>query len=35
MFVLRWKDIYSALEEGIDRCRTAGHSIESIVVKHS
>lgn len=35
MFVLRWKDIYSALEEGIDRCRTAGHSVESIVVKHS
>ena len=23
------------LEEGIDRCRTAGNSIESIVVKHS
>ena len=35
MFVLRWKDIYGALEEGIDRCRTAGNSIESIVVKHS
>ncbi len=35
MFVLRWKDIYAALEEGIDRCRTAGHSVESIVVKHS
>jgi predicted phosphate transport protein (TIGR00153 family) len=35
MFVLRWKDIYGALEEGIDRCRTAGHSIEGIVVKHS
>ncbi len=35
MFVLRWKDIYGALEEGIDRCRTAANSIESIVVKHS
>jgi uncharacterized protein len=35
MFVLRWKDIYGALEEGIDRCRTAGNRIESIVVKHS
>jgi predicted phosphate transport protein (TIGR00153 family) len=35
MFVLRWKDIYDALEEGIDRCRTAGNSIESLVVKHS
>jgi uncharacterized protein len=35
MFVLRWKDIYDALEEGIDRCRTAGNSVESLVVKHS
>jgi predicted phosphate transport protein (TIGR00153 family) len=35
MFVLRWKDIYGALEEGIDRCRTAANSIDSIVVKHS
>jgi len=35
MFVLRWKGIYGALEEGIDRCRTAANSIESIVVKHS
>ena len=35
MFVLRWKDIYEALEEAIDRCRAAGNSIESIVVKHT
>lgn len=35
MFVLRWKDIYAALEEAIDRCRSAGNSIESIVVKHT
>ena len=35
MFVLRWKDIYGALEAGIDSCRTAGNRIESIVVKHS
>ena len=35
MFVLRWKDIYGALEEAIDRCRSAGNSIESIVVKHT
>jgi uncharacterized protein Yka (UPF0111/DUF47 family) len=35
MFVLRWKDIYSALEEAIDRCRSAANSIESIVVKHT
>jgi predicted phosphate transport protein (TIGR00153 family) len=35
MFVLRWKDIYDALEEAIDRCRTAANSIEGILVKHS
>ena len=35
MFVIRWKDIYAALEEAIDRCRSAGNSIESIVVKHT
>jgi predicted phosphate transport protein (TIGR00153 family) len=35
MFVLRWKDIYDALEEAIDRCRSASNWIESIVVKHS
>ncbi len=35
MFVLRWKDIYGALEEGIDRSRTAANAIKSIVVKHT
>ena len=35
MFVLRWKDIYGALEEAIDRCRSASNSIESIIVKHT
>jgi predicted phosphate transport protein (TIGR00153 family) len=35
MFVLRWKDIYDALEEAIDRCRSAANFLESIVVKHS
>ncbi len=35
MFVLRWKDIYDALEEAIDCCRSASNSLESIVVKHS
>jgi len=35
MFVLRWKDIYGALEEAIDRTRSAANSIESIVVKHT
>lgn len=35
MFVLRWKDIYGALEEAIDCARSASNSIESIVVKHT
>ncbi len=35
MFVIRWKDIYNALEEAIDRCRGAANSLESIVVKHT
>lgn len=35
MYVLRWKDIYSGLEEAIDRSRSAANSIQSIVVKHS
>jgi predicted phosphate transport protein (TIGR00153 family) len=35
MFVLRWKDIYDALEEAVDRCRSAANFLESIVVKHS
>ncbi len=35
MFVLRWKDIYVALEEAIDCARSAANSIESIVVKHT
>lgn len=35
MFVIRWKDIYAALEEAIDRSRAAGNSLESIVVKHT
>lgn len=35
MFVLRWKDIYEALEEGIDRSKAAANYIESIIVKHA
>lgn len=35
MFVLRWKDIYFALEEAIDCCRAASNRLGSILVKHS
>jgi hypothetical protein len=35
MFVLRWKDIFSGLEEAIDRSRSAANSLESIVMKHT
>jgi predicted phosphate transport protein (TIGR00153 family) len=35
MYVIRWKDIYTALEEAIDRCRTASNRLQGIVVKHT
>ncbi len=33
--VLKWKDIYSLLEETIDKCEDVAQIIERIVVKHS
>jgi predicted phosphate transport protein (TIGR00153 family) len=33
--VLKWKDIYSLLEETIDRCEDVAEIIERIVVKHA
>lgn len=33
--VLKWKDIYSLLEETIDRCEDVAQIIERIVVKHA
>jgi hypothetical protein len=33
MLVIRWKDIYEALEEAVDACETAAHRIGNILVK--
>jgi uncharacterized protein len=35
MLVIRWKDIFERLEEGIDSCDHVGHVLEGIVVKHA
>ena len=32
--VLKWKDVYDALEEASDRCNHAAQAIESLAVKH-
>ena len=33
--VLKWKDIYSLLEDTIDKCEDVAQMIERIVVKHA
>jgi uncharacterized protein Yka (UPF0111/DUF47 family) len=33
LIVIRWKDIYEALEEAIDACERAGNVVGNIVVK--
>lgn len=33
LFVIRWKDIYGALENAVDACETAAHHLEGIVLK--
>jgi predicted phosphate transport protein (TIGR00153 family) len=33
LFVIRWKDIYGALENAIDACETVAHNLEGIVLK--
>lgn len=35
LVVIRWKDIYDALEDAIDACETAAHLIGNIVVKNA
>ena len=35
LIVIRWKDIYEALEEAIDACETAANVIGNIVVKNA
>lgn len=33
--VIRWKDIFEALEDAIDACDTAAHLVGNIVVKNA
>lgn len=33
LFVIRWKDIYGALENAIDACETVAHHLEGIALK--
>ncbi|HXG76530.1 MAG TPA: DUF47 family protein [Gaiellaceae bacterium] len=35
LIVIRWKDIYEALEEALDACETAANVIANIVVKNA
>jgi uncharacterized protein Yka (UPF0111/DUF47 family) len=32
--VIKWKEIYDATEQGIDKCEDIANTIEGIVVKH-
>jgi uncharacterized protein Yka (UPF0111/DUF47 family) len=33
LFVIRWKDIYGALENAVDACETVAHHLEGIALK--
>ena len=35
LIVIRWKDIYEALERALDACETAAHVLTNIVVKNA
>jgi uncharacterized protein Yka (UPF0111/DUF47 family) len=35
VIVIRWKDIYEALENAVDACETAAHRIGNILVKNA
>lgn len=35
LIVIRWKDIYEALEDALDACETAGNVLGNIVVKNA
>jgi uncharacterized protein len=35
VLVIRWKDIYEALEDAVDACETAAHLIGNILVKNA
>ncbi|HET7571745.1 MAG TPA: DUF47 family protein [Gaiellaceae bacterium] len=33
--IIRWKDVFEALERAIDACETAGHTVGNIVLKNA
>jgi predicted phosphate transport protein (TIGR00153 family) len=35
VLVIRWKDIYEALEDAIDACETAAHRVGNVLVKNA
>jgi uncharacterized protein Yka (UPF0111/DUF47 family) len=35
MVVIRWKDVFERLEQGIDACERVAHLLEGIAVKRS
>jgi uncharacterized protein len=35
VIVIRWKDIYEALEDAVDSCETAAHRVGNILVKNA
>jgi uncharacterized protein len=35
LIVIRWKDIYEALEEAVDACETVAHRVGNILVKNA
>jgi uncharacterized protein len=35
LLVIRWKDIYEALEDAVDACETAAHRVGNILVKNT
>jgi predicted phosphate transport protein (TIGR00153 family) len=35
VLVIRWKDIYEALEDAVDACETAAHFVGNILVKNA
>jgi uncharacterized protein Yka (UPF0111/DUF47 family) len=35
LVVIRWKDIFEALEEAVDACETAANFVGNIVVKNA
>ena len=35
VIVIRWKDIYEALEDAVDACDTAAHRVGNILVKNA